>query len=109
MKVGGENVFPTEVEDFLGGHPSVEAAAVVGVPDARLDEVVAAFVQLSRGATATEDELVAYCRGRLASFKVPRMIRFVTTWEMSATKIRKEPLRRRLLEELDQEGAGDAG
>jgi fatty-acyl-CoA synthase len=101
LKVGGENVAPAEVEAQLALHPAVKLVQVVGVPDDRLVEVVAAFVELRPGASATEEELIAHCRGQIASFKEPRYVRFVTEWPMSATKVQKAPLRQRLLEELE--------
>ncbi|WP_345068183.1 class I adenylate-forming enzyme family protein [Leifsonia kafniensis] len=95
LKVGGENVPTTEIEVFLCEHPDVLIAEVVGIPDARLDEVPVAFVQLSRGSMATADDLIAYCKGELASFKTPRAIFFKeeTDWPMSSTKISKVALR----------------
>jgi acyl-CoA synthetase (AMP-forming)/AMP-acid ligase II len=105
LKVGGENVAAAEVEAFLGTHPAVRLAQVVGVPDARLGEVAAAFVELAPGAAATAEELIAYCRGRIASYKVPRHVRFVTAWPMSATKIQKFRLRDELLAELQARSA----
>ena len=68
-------------------HPAVHLAVVVGVPDLRLDEVVAAFVECRAGASVETNELIAHCRGQIASFKVPRHIRFVTSWPMSATNL----------------------
>jgi fatty-acyl-CoA synthase/long-chain acyl-CoA synthetase len=106
LKVGGENVAPAEVEAHLSLHPAVKLVQVVGVPDARLEEVVAAFVELRPGASATADELLEHCRGQIASFKEPRHIRFVTEWPMSATKIQKEPLRRQLVQELEAAATG---
>jgi acyl-CoA synthetase (AMP-forming)/AMP-acid ligase II len=100
LKVGGENVAALEIEDFLGTHPAVKLAQVVSVPDERYTEIPAAFVELSPGATASEDDLIAYCSGQISSFKVPRHVRFVTEWPMSATKIQKFRLRDRLLDEL---------
>jgi O-succinylbenzoic acid--CoA ligase len=73
---GGENVYPAEVEDVLTGHPGVEEAAVVGVPDARWGHRVVAVVRLRQGASADAGELVAFCRRRLAGYKTPREIRF---------------------------------
>jgi fatty-acyl-CoA synthase len=70
------------------------------VPDARLEEVPAAFVELRAGRQATADELIAFCDQRIARFKVPRHIRFVSEWPMSATKIQKGPLRDGLVAEL---------
>jgi acyl-CoA synthetase (AMP-forming)/AMP-acid ligase II len=101
LKVGGENVAALEVEAFLATHPAVKVAQVVGVPDERYVEVPAAFVELADGAELDADGLVAFCRGRIASFKVPRHVRFVDEWPMSATKIQKHRLRDALLEELD--------
>lgn len=102
LKVGGENVAPAEVEDYLGTHPAVKLVQVVGAPDPRLTEVVAAFVELHEGAQATEEELISYCQGAIASFKVPRYIRFVTEWPMSATKIQRSVLQERLARELSE-------
>lgn len=93
LKVGGENVACVEIENFLCGHPAVSIAAVIGVPDERLAEVPVAFVELIPGARVSEQELIAFCAGRIASFKVPRSVRFVSEWPMSATKIRKSALR----------------
>jgi acyl-CoA synthetase (AMP-forming)/AMP-acid ligase II len=92
LKVGGENVAPLEVEAHLSTHPAVQLAQVIGRPDERYGEVPVAFIELVAGAQATPDELIAHCRGALASFKVPREIRFVTEWPMSATKIQKRKL-----------------
>ena len=93
LKVGGENVAAVEIESFLTTHPSVKLAQVIGVPDARLLEVAAAFIELEAGAEATEEEIIAHCRGRIASFKVPRHVRFVDEWPMSSTKVQKFKLR----------------
>jgi acyl-CoA synthetase (AMP-forming)/AMP-acid ligase II len=92
LKVGGENVAAVEVEAFLSTHPAVKLAAVVGVPDDKYGEVPAAFVELRPGARSSEQELIAFARDGLAAFKVPRHVRFVTEWPMSATKIRKSEL-----------------
>jgi acyl-CoA synthetase (AMP-forming)/AMP-acid ligase II len=100
LKVGGENVAALEIEAFLQTHPAVKIAQVVGVPDPKYQEVPAAFVELAPGAAASEADLVAFCRGTIAGFKVPRHVRFVAEWPMSATKIQKHRLREQLLEEL---------
>jgi fatty-acyl-CoA synthase len=97
LKVGGENVAAVEIESFLGTHPAVLLAQVVSAPDEKYGEVPAAFVQLRPGAEASADELIAFCTGRIASFKVPRHVRFVDEWPMSATKIQKFRLREQLL------------
>ena len=94
LRVGGENVAPAQIEATLMAHPAVQMAAVIGRPDERLDEVPYAFVELR--ADATEAELIEHCRASLASFKVPRRVRFVEQWPMSATKIQKFKLRERM-------------
>jgi len=98
LKVGGENVAAIEVEAYLCNHPAVRIAEVVGQPDPRLDEVPVAFVELQAGCTATASELIEFCRGRIASYKVPRAVHFVAEgdWPMSATKVDKRQLRARL-------------
>jgi fatty-acyl-CoA synthase/long-chain acyl-CoA synthetase len=97
LKVGGENVGALEVEAIVGMHPAVKGCAVVGMPDPRLVEVPVAFVELSPGKTATEVEILSFCVGKLASFKLPRRAYFVTEWPMSSTKIDKPALARRLV------------
>lgn len=98
LKVGGENVATMEVEAFLCSHPDVKLAEVVGKADPRLDEVPVAFVELRDGATLSPDDLIGFCRGRIASYKVPREVHFVmaSEWPMSATKVDKRALRARL-------------
>lgn len=100
LKVGGENVAPAEVEQVLAAHPAVKLSQVIGIPDPRLVEVVAAFVELIPGYRVDEDELIEYCRQRMAKYKVPRTVRLVTEWPMSVTKIQKNKLRDMLLAEL---------
>ena len=100
LKVGGENVAALEVESYLSRHPAVRLAQVVSIPDERLTEVPAAFVEVEPGHEVTEAELIAFCRGEMASFKIPRHVRFVSAWPMSATKIQKFKLREDLLAEL---------
>ncbi len=100
LKVGGENVAAAEIESWLQTHPAVKLAQVVGIPDDRYVEVPAAFVELVDGAETDETALIAHCRGRLASFKVPRHVRMVKSWPMSTSKIQKYRLRTELVEEL---------
>ena len=108
LKVGGENVAAAEIETFLLTHPAVEIVQVVSAPDARYTEVAAAFVQLRAGHDATEGELIDFCRGEIATFKVPRYVRFVDEWPMSGTKIQKFRLRERIAAELEQAGSTEA-
>ncbi|HKX78088.1 MAG TPA: AMP-binding protein [Novosphingobium sp.] len=89
LKIGGENVAAVEVESYLARHPKVKMVQVISAPDPRLVEVVAAYIELKSGETMTEAELIEYCAGNIASYKVPRYVRFVTSWPMSATKIQK--------------------
>ena len=94
LKIGGENVDPMEVEAFLMAHPAVNLAAVVSLPDARLSEVGVAFVRSEPGQALTEDDVLAHCRGRIASFKIPRRVIFVDDFPMTSSgKIQKVKLR----------------
>lgn len=108
LKVGGENVAAAELEDYLARHPAVSIAQVVAAPDARYTEVAAAFVQLKDGATGTEEQLIAHCLGKIATFKVPRYVRFVDEWPMSGTKIQKYKLRETIARELEANGITEA-
>ncbi|WP_404476596.1 class I adenylate-forming enzyme family protein [Novosphingobium sp. BL-52-GroH] len=100
LKVGGENVAAAEVEAVLATHPAVRLAQVVGLPDERLAEIPAAYVERDGDVAVDPDELIAYAKARLASFKVPRHIRFIDEWPMSASKIQKFKLRAALMDEL---------
>jgi len=75
---GGYNVFPREVEEVLYGHPAVVDAATIGVPDPQRGEVVKAFIVLKEGQRATADDIIEYCRPRLAPYKVPKFVEFRT-------------------------------
>ncbi len=92
----GYNVYPREVEDVLFTHPAVKEAAVIGVPDPYRGETVKAFLILKDGAAATDRDIVAFCKERLAPFKVPRQIEFVK--ELPKTMVGKV-LRRKLREQ----------
>jgi len=95
---GGENVYPREIEDVLHAHPSVVEASIVGVPDPNWGEVLVAFVQAKAGADVDEKQLMEFCKLRLASFKVPRIWRFVDKFPQTASgKIQKFVLRDRFL------------
>jgi fatty-acyl-CoA synthase len=101
FKVGGENVAAAEVEAVLAAHEGVQLAQVVGLPDERLAEIPAAFIERSGKCDVSEEELLRFVKARIASFKVPRHIRFVDEWPMSASKIQKFKLRQQLMAELD--------
>jgi long-chain acyl-CoA synthetase len=96
--VSGFNVYPNEVEDVLFTHPDVFEAAVIGIPDAYRGEAVKAFVVAKSGASVTSDELIEYCRERLAKYKLPTEIAFVTA--LPKTAVGK--VLRRELRELEQ-------
>jgi acyl-CoA synthetase (AMP-forming)/AMP-acid ligase II len=100
LKVGGENVAAIEVEAYLCRHEAVKLAEVVGRPDARLDEVPVAFVELRPGHSIDPQALIDFCTGQIASYKVPRAVYFMAErdWPMSATKVDKRALRARLAE-----------
>jgi fatty-acyl-CoA synthase len=91
---GGENIYPRELEEFFYSHPAVADVQVIGVPDARLGEAVAAWIRLKPGETATEEGLREFCRGKIAHFKIPQYIRFVEEFPMTVTgKIQKFRMR----------------
>ncbi|MBV0911052.1 class I adenylate-forming enzyme family protein [Anianabacter salinae] len=96
LKVGGENIAAQEIEALVTGHEAVKLCQVVGKPDPRLQEVPVAFVELVPGSTVDPDEIIAFCKGKIASFKVPREVRFVTEWPMSSSKIQKFKLKEML-------------
>ncbi len=98
LKVGGENVSAAEIENYLLALPAIAVVQVVSAPDDHLGEVPAAFIELKAGATLSKEEVLAFCRAGIARFKVPRIVRFVTEWPMSSTKIQKERLRAMLRE-----------
>jgi fatty-acyl-CoA synthase len=104
FRVGGENVAPAEVEEVLLAHPAVEVAQVIGVPDARLGEVPCAYVTVKDGFAVSETQLLDWCKGRSANFRVPRYLRIVADFEsigMTASgKVQKTKLREHALKEL---------
>jgi fatty-acyl-CoA synthase len=107
IKVGGENVDPTEVESYLNGYPGVSQAAVVSYPDARLGEMVVAFIQVTSGARVAPEGVIAFCRGRIASFKIPRHVFVVDELPMTSSgKVQKARLRDTARERLGSPPAG---
>ena len=100
---GGENVYPREVEEALLGHNAVEHAAVIGVPDPRWGEAVSAFIVAKDGEVVPDDELIAFCRTRIASYKKPRHINFVSELPRLANgKVDKAALRAMLQHTADE-------
>ena len=108
LKVGGENVAAAEVEGYLLTHPAVALAQVVAAPDERYVEVPAAYIQLNPDSKITEEEIIDFCRGEIATYRIPRYVRFVTEWPMSGTKIKKVILREMIAEELRNKGITSA-
>jgi len=98
---GGENIYPREIEEFLLTHPTVVDAQIIGVPDEKYGEELMAWVQLAPDTELSEDELKDFCRGRIAHFKVPRYVSFVTDFPMTVTgKVRKVEMREKSIAEL---------
>jgi acyl-CoA synthetase (AMP-forming)/AMP-acid ligase II len=96
--VGGFNAYPAEIENALIDHPEVTAVAVIGIPDERLGEVGMAFVVPADGASATESEVIAWSRDRMANYKVPRRVEFIDALPLNATgKVMKDVLREQAL------------
>ena len=94
---GGFNVYPREVEEVLYAHPAVQEAAVIGLPDERLGEEVAAVVSVKPGQEASEEDLIAFTKERVAAYKYPRSIRFVNSLPKGATgKILKKELKQQI-------------
>jgi acyl-CoA synthetase (AMP-forming)/AMP-acid ligase II len=92
--VGGFNAYPAEIENALLRHPSIQQAAVIGVPDERLGEVGMAFVVTASGDRAEADAIVAWAKGEMANYKVPRVVRVVDALPINATgKVVKDELR----------------
>jgi fatty-acyl-CoA synthase len=108
LKVGGENVSALEVEDYIARLEFVQIVQVVGVPDTRYGEVPAAFIELRSGFSPEASDVVDFCLGQIATFKVPRYVRFVEEWPMSGTKIQKFVLRKALADELERDGVSEA-
>jgi fatty-acyl-CoA synthase len=99
---GGENIYPREIEEYLFTHPSIEQASVVGIPDAKFGEELCAWIKLRADCKLTEDEVRAFCRRQLAHYKVPKYVRFVSSFPQTVTgKIQKFKIREQMIGELD--------
>ncbi|XP_070846535.1 medium-chain acyl-CoA ligase ACSF2, mitochondrial [Chaetodon trifascialis] len=99
---GGENIYPAEIEQFLHTHPKVKEAQVVGVKDFRMGEEICACIKLVDGQECTVEEIKDYCKGKMAHFKVPRYVLFVTSYPLTITgKIQKFKLCQEAEEQLD--------
>jgi len=103
---GGENIYPREVEEFLYGHPDIADVQVIGVPSEKYGEEVMAWVKLREGARPTGEELAAWCKGKIATYKIPRHWKFIDGFPMTVTgKIQKFKMREVSIEELGLEKA----
>ncbi len=103
---GGENIYPREVEEFLYSHPDIADVQVIGVPSEKYGEEVMAWVKLREVASATGEELAAWCKGKIATYKIPRHWKFVDSFPMTVTgKIQKFKMREVAVEELGLEKA----
>ena len=103
---GGENIYPREVEEFLYGHPDITDVQVIGVPSEKYGEEVMAWVKPREGTNLTGEELAAWCKGKVAGYKIPRHWKFVDSFPMTVTgKIQKFKMREVAVEELGLEKA----
>jgi long-chain acyl-CoA synthetase len=101
---GGENIYPREIDEVFYEHPEITAAATIGIPDSLYGEEVAAFVVLKDGASSTADDLLAFCRERLADYKCPKTIHIVSEIPKGPTG---KLLKRQLAAEYGKKKAAD--
>ncbi|MBT1070426.1 AMP-binding protein [Pelotalea chapellei] len=104
---GGENIYPKEIEEFLYTHPKISDVQIYGVPDRKFGEEVMAAIILKKDSDMTEEEVRAFCRGKIANYKIPRYVRFVDSYPMTASgKIQKFKMREMAIKELQLEDDG---
>jgi fatty-acyl-CoA synthase len=104
---GGENIYPREIEEFLYTHPKVSDIQVYGVPDRKYGEQVMASIILKKGQSMSEDEVRDFCNGKIANYKIPKYVRFVDSYPMTASgKIQKFKMREMAIKELQLEDSG---
>jgi len=96
---GGYNIYPMEIDDILFDHPKILEACAVGVPDSYRGETVKVFIVLKDGETMTEQEVIAYCKERMAAYKVPKMVAFIDELPKSAVG----KILRRTLKEMEEQ------
>ena len=98
---GGENIYPREIEEFLYTHPKVSDIQVYGVPDKKYGEQVMAAIILKKGMTMSEEEVREFCKGKIANYKIPKYVKFVDSYPMTASgKIQKFKMREMAIKEL---------
>jgi fatty-acyl-CoA synthase len=101
---GGENIYPREVEEFLYTHPAISDVQVIGVPDIKYGEELMAWIKLKDGQTVAPEEIKAFCKGKIAHYKIPRYIKFVDSFPMTVTgKIQKYKMRDESIKDLGLE------
>jgi fatty-acyl-CoA synthase len=101
---GGENIYPKEIEAFLLTHPKVNNVQVIGVPDEKYGEAVMAWIKVHEGVRITEQELIDFCKGKIAHYKIPKYFKFVEECPKTVTgKIRKVEMREKSIKELGLE------
>jgi fatty-acyl-CoA synthase len=102
---GGENIYPREVEEYFYKHPKIRDVAVFGIPDEKFGEQLCAWIIVHDGERMTEAEVVAFCTGQIAHYKIPAVIRFVDEFPMTITnKVQKFIMREKMAEELRMVG-----
>jgi fatty-acyl-CoA synthase len=102
---GGENISPFEIEEFFHSHESISEVYVIGVPDYKYGEVVMAWIKFKEGKSASEEELRAYCKGQIATYKIPKYFKFTNEFPTTVTgKIRKVEMREISSQELELVG-----
>jgi fatty-acyl-CoA synthase len=103
---GGENIYPREIEEYLYGHPAIKDVSVIGVPDERFGEELCAWIVLHAGAELDEDRVKAFCRDKIAHYKIPRYVRFVDEFPMTVSgKVQKYKMREVSTAELGLDAA----
>jgi fatty-acyl-CoA synthase len=106
---GGENIYPREIEEFLFRFPKIEDVQVVGVPDEKFGEELCVWIRLRKGERSSAEEIVEFCRGQIAHYKIPRYIRFVDAFPMTVTgKVQKYLISQAMMEELNLRKANTA-
>ena len=97
---GAQNIFPSEIESYLNSHPKIRMSAVIGVPSVASGEKVCAYIQIVEGEEMTDFEVVKYCRGSIAVYKIPEVVRFVDNFPLNRMgKVQKKILREEYIEE----------
>ncbi|NLD57794.1 MAG: AMP-binding protein, partial [Methanomicrobiales archaeon] len=103
---GGENIYPREIEEFLHHHEKIADVYIVGVPDVKYGEELCAWVKLKEGQTMTEQEVIDFCKGKIARFKFPRYVMFVSEFPITISgKIQKFKMRDESIKSLGLEDA----